>query len=349
MRLPIRRSLPNRLDDLIAALKALPRQGQAVPWRPPRLDLVQPAGILRQSQPRHLRPGQLRGRSLTRDVGAQMVPDQAPLPRGRRLQDQLPTRHDAGTVPPWTAQGRRQAAGGLERTEHPHTAAPAIGRGQGGPARAIFPDLTRKRLGTHRPERVEAEDPPRRARLRVGLEDGPLVSVQAASTRTGNQLCWRFHTKPSACSHFQRVDAVTQSPGRSWSACWSRTSVPSANGTPRLRGLVRARAITGPRAVASCRHGRLERGASAKPAWPCWLQRWSQARTRQAERPTWRARAGTFSPWALAPMIWARGTSRWGTVRAWAHRVSSGASSPVNVRTLTALRCPPSRFERDVA
>ena len=46
MRIPIHGGLHDRLDDLVNALKAPPLQGQAAQLLPPRLDQVQPAGIL---------------------------------------------------------------------------------------------------------------------------------------------------------------------------------------------------------------------------------------------------------------------------------------------------------------
>ncbi len=47
------------------------------------------------------------------------------------------------------------------------------------------------------------------------------------------------------------------------------------------------------------------------------------------------------SPWALAQMICARCTTRWGAVREAATLFSSYASSAVNVRTVSAMSCPP--------
>jgi hypothetical protein len=61
MRIPLRRRLHHRLDHLLEALRPPPLQGQATQLFPPGLDQVQPAGIVRQPQQQHLRPGQPRG------------------------------------------------------------------------------------------------------------------------------------------------------------------------------------------------------------------------------------------------------------------------------------------------
>jgi hypothetical protein len=347
MRIPIHRGPHDGLDDLVAMPKTPALQGQAAQLFPPRFDQVQPAGICRQQQQLYFGPGQQGSLRLAREVGAQILGNQDPFLRRIRPQDLLQELHEASAVPSRAAQCGSQAGGRLEGAQHPHAAAPAIVRGKGRPARATQPHLPRVGLGTYGAEFVEADDPPRRDRLRVGLDDRPLFLAKAASTVTWNQLCWRFHTKPSALSHFQIVAGVTQSSWCSWRTCCNRASVHSAKGYPRLWGLVRAKAITIPRVVSSCRRGRPERAASAKPAKPWALNRWIHARTRAPDKPTCRAITGTVVPWAPAQMIWARSTTRWEAVREWAKRLSSSASCRVNARTLSAIAFPPMMHWRE--
>ncbi len=174
MRIPVRSRLQDRRDDPSDTLKAPPFQGQTAPLFPPGLDQVEPAGICRHQQQLHLRPGQQGGLRRPRDMCTQISRDQPPFLRGIRLQDQFQARHQAGAVPSGAAQGCGQAGSRLDGAQAPHAAAPAIIRGQRRPARSTPPPLPRIRLGTDGAEFVKAEDPPRRDRLRVGLDDGPL-------------------------------------------------------------------------------------------------------------------------------------------------------------------------------
>lgn len=267
--MPIHGGLQDGLDDLVAALKAAPFQGQAAPWLPPGLDQVQPAGLWWHAQPLHCGPGDQGGWGLPGPVGAEVIRDQPPRPCGRGVPHRLQELHEAGTVPSRAAQGGSQPRGRLKSAQDPHRAPPTIVRGQGRSARAARPHLAGGGLGAHRAELVKANDPPLRDWPHVGLDDTPLGSAQTASTCTWNPRCWRFQTKPSTWSHFQMVAGVTWSRWRSCRACWSRTSVHSAHGSPRLWGWVRARALTVPRVMASCWRGRPARAASAKPATPC--------------------------------------------------------------------------------
>jgi hypothetical protein len=58
-------------------------------------------------------------------------------------------------------------------------------------------------------------------------------------------------------------------------------------------------------------------------------------------REAGRARAGTIAPWALAQMLYARCTTRWGAVREWTKRAMAPASCSVNGRTLHAIDFTP--------
>ena len=208
MLIPIRGRLHHRGDELIDVRKPASLEGQTAQLLPPRLDQIQPARILGNEPQRDLRPSDQCRLRVPREVGTQIVGDQHPLPRGISLQHLLQELREARAITPRATQRGGQASRRLKGAQHPHAAPAAVVRGKGGAARAFLPDLTGIRLGTYGPEFVEANDPPLRARLRVGLDDGPLFSTKAASTLTWNQLCWRFQTKPSAWSHFQMVAGV---------------------------------------------------------------------------------------------------------------------------------------------
>jgi hypothetical protein len=184
MRIPIYRGPHNGLNDLVDMLKAPALQGQAAQLLPPRLDQVQPAGICGQQQQLHFGPGQQGSLRRAGEVGAQIIGDQDPFLCRIRPQDLFQELHEASTVPSRAAQCGGQAGGRLEGTQHPHAAAPGIVRGKGRPARATQSHLSRIGLGTYGAEFVEADDPPRRDRLHVGLEDRPLFLAKAASTVT---------------------------------------------------------------------------------------------------------------------------------------------------------------------
>jgi hypothetical protein len=266
MRPPRPRGLHHRRDDRVDVLNPAALEGQAAPWRPPRLEPVQPAGSRRQPYQLPRRPGPQRDLCRARHVGAQIGQAEATRPRGLCRPHQLQARHAAGAVPPWTAQGRGQPGGGLACPHRPHTAAAAVVRGAGGPARTVLPDLTGIRLGTDGAEVVEAEDLPCWAGCRPGR--WPLVSTTAASTVTRHQRCWGVQTTPSAGSPCPRGAGVTGRPWRSGRACGQRASVQSAKGHLRRRDGVRARASTALRVVSSCWRRRPACGMSANPARP---------------------------------------------------------------------------------
>jgi hypothetical protein len=341
MLLPRDGGLHHRLATGVDRRTPTPLERQTAPRLPPGRAQVQPAGLRRPAPPLPLGPGDPGRWRLPRAMGAQVAGAPHPRAGGSGLQPLGQARDDACALAPGAPAGGGPAGRGLEGPPPPHAPAAAVVRGHGGPARALVPDRARRGLGAHRAQRLAADDPPRRDRRWGRLEAGPLVST------AGHQRCWRVHTQPSAWSPCQIGPWVTCRPGRAWRARCRRARGQSATGDPRRRGVVRASARTRPRAVASGRRGRPGRAASAKPARPWRCNRGLQARPRKAERPTERAMAGAFRPWARAPMSRARGPCRWGAVRAWASRVSAGASAPVHVRPLTARRLPPHRVERE--
>ena len=89
MLIPVRRSLHDGLDDGVDALKPASFEGQAAQLLPPGLDQVQPAGLRRDEQHGDLGPCDQRGLCLPREVCAQIISDQHPLPCGRGLQHLL--------------------------------------------------------------------------------------------------------------------------------------------------------------------------------------------------------------------------------------------------------------------
>ncbi len=76
----------------------------------------------------------------------------------------------------------------------------------------------------------------------------------------------------------------------------NRSSVQDAKGRPRLRGLVKAAAITSPTCSRLYVGGQPERGASRSPASPAALNRVSQVRTVRSFKRRSAAMAGRASP-----------------------------------------------------
>jgi hypothetical protein len=112
-------------------------------------------------------------------MDTQIIGDQYPLAGGIGLQDRLQELNEAGAVPPRAAERRGQPSSRFEGAQPPDTPPASVVGGAGGPARALLPDLTGIHLGTHRPELVEADDPPLWARLRIGPDNSPLFSAKA--------------------------------------------------------------------------------------------------------------------------------------------------------------------------
>jgi hypothetical protein len=132
--------------------------------------------------------------------------------RGVGLQHLLQELDEAGPISPRAMPRAGQSSGWLERAQSPEAPPMAIVGGEGRSTPSAHPYLARRGLCTHRPQLIEAHDPPLRDPLRVGLDYGPLFWMKAASTCTWNQLCRRLQTEPSAVSYFQTVAGVAQPP-----------------------------------------------------------------------------------------------------------------------------------------
>ena len=103
MLIPVRRSLHDGFDDGVDVPKPAAFEGQAAQLLPPGLDQIQPAGILRDEQHCDLGPRDQRGLCLPREMRAQIISDQHPLPCGIGLQHLLQELNEAGAVPSWAA------------------------------------------------------------------------------------------------------------------------------------------------------------------------------------------------------------------------------------------------------
>lgn len=108
----------------------------------------------------------------------------------------------------------------------------------------------------------------------------PLFSTNSGSclAASWNQLCWRFHSRPSSESHVQIVESERWTPSRSSKAICRRSRVQSWYGYPRERGFCIARLISLERVCSLCSRGWPGRGwpgrgSSSSPSIPRSLKR----------------------------------------------------------------------------
>jgi hypothetical protein len=196
-------------------------------------------------------------------MGGQIVGDQDPLPRGIGLQDQLQELSEAGTVPPGAIQRNDRCGRGVECPQHPHASAAAVVRGEGGPSMTFLPYFTGIGLGTYGPEFVEADDPPCRAWLCIGLDDGPFFPqrLPRLSPRPSSTGASSTSLQPGATSRWSPGSHATHgAPGGSAVAGTACTRQKNGSDSAAWR------APAPPQYCNPSRHGGV--GAQDWPHWP---------------------------------------------------------------------------------
>jgi hypothetical protein len=162
-------------------------------------------------------------------------------------------------------------SGRVKGPMNPKLAAPTIVRRKGCSTRTGLPLFAWVGLDRQRPEFINTYQSCARWRGYVSPDYAPLFSTNSWSCLFWNQLCWRFHSRPSSESHVQMVESERWTPWRSSKAPCRRSSVQSWYGYPRVRGLCVARLISLERVCWLCSRGWPGRGSS--PAMPRSLKR----------------------------------------------------------------------------
>jgi len=103
----------------------------------------------------------------------------------------------------------------------------------------------------------------------------PLISTNSGSclSASWNQLCCRFHLKPSSSIQVQMVESDRWTPCRSRKAVCNRSSVHGSKGYPKERGFCNAKLIKEPRTSWLWTGVRPGRGLSSRPDNPSSLNR----------------------------------------------------------------------------
>src|SRR5690606_12401267 len=322
-------------------LEAATLQSKRLELLPPGFNEVQPAGVLGNELQLDLWPGQQSCLHIPTFVNDEIVFNEQPAVTGKGSQQLLQQLEMRGAITRRAAEDSRQTGGWFEGAVYPDNAAPPIVWLKGSPARAGLPRFSRVGFHRQRTQLVDADDARARRRLEIGPDYRPLFSTNSGSclSASWNQLCCRFQSSPSACSHFQMVEGARRTPCRSSHSVCRRGNVHNSKGRPRLRGFCRARSMTWERTSSLWVAGRPARGLSASPAIPSALNRFTQCGPlARLLNPVWNPASVALSSGSssIAWMSRARCTSPPGSVRDLLNRFISAISSVVNV--LNAIR-----------
>ena len=207
VRIPVRRGPFHRRADIVPRRKPPPLQRQGPQHLPPRFDQVEigRVGGLKDELP--ARMGQTPEQDVGCPVRAQVVQDRVD-PGGRIRQPRvhgIQKRDPVDGRPSRIGRRERRAGRGLEGAEHVSLAAPPIVRflrRPGAPlAGGIVPDrlLPVMALRTLRPDFIQTDYGTSGGWSGVQLDNRPLFSTNAGSTRSPNHVSWVRQRSPSAC------------------------------------------------------------------------------------------------------------------------------------------------------
>ena len=249
MIIPINKSFLQRLYQFISRLKATALERQRTKLFPPRLNQVQPTSILGQEQNLQFGPSRQGQSGLSSLMNREIVFNDQP-PVGRKLADNLfQELNVAGTIATRTQQNRRLSSSWFERTMNPHFTSATIIRLKCRSPWTQLPFFARISLDGYGTHFINTDNACSRRRRHISPDYAPLFSTNSGSclSASWNQLCCRFHLKPSSSIQVQMVESDKWVPCRSRKAVCSRSSVHNSKGYPKERGFCNAKLIKEPR------------------------------------------------------------------------------------------------------
>ncbi len=335
MSIPVIQSAIQALSQFIKCFKTPSFECQRTELFPPGFNQVQPASILGDELHLDFRPSGQSKSGLTTMMDAQVVLNNHPTVSRKNLHHQTQQLNMTDAIPTRTHHNSCLPRGRLESSMNPEFAAPSIVRFKRGPITTWLPFFSWICLNRQGTQFVNTNHTCSSRRGYVRLNYGPLFSTNSGSccAESWNQLCWRFHLKPSSSIQVQMVESDKWTSWRSLNARCSRSSVHNSNGYSSDRGFCRAKLINALRTSWLWVGLRPGRGRSSNPASPCSLNRLTHVTPMTsllypARRPA--ADAASFGSSSIAAIICARCTWRIGFVRDAARRRISAVSSVVN-------------------
>ena len=340
MSVPVIKGTMKGINNLIRRFKTTTHESQSFELLPPRFNQIEPASILGYELKANLWPSQQGGLHISAFVNNEIVFDDQPAVAGKsgnHLFQQLDMR---GAIARRATENRGQTGGWFEGTMDPNrTATTVVGR----ESSSIWPQLpllTGVGFCGKRPQFIQADNSSTWRRPQVGPDDGPLFSTNSGSclAASRNQLCCRFQANPSTFSHFQMVEMPNRRPYRFSNSVCRRVKVHNSNGRSWERGFCKAMSINPDRTSSVWVTGLPERGLSSRPAIPSALKRLTHRGPEAVlANPTMypaslASRSGSS---CMALISCARWTIREGSLRDFASRLISSASSVVKVLSVT--------------
>jgi len=343
MSVPVIQSLIQNQGQLIQVFKALTFEGQGTQLLPPGFNQVQPTSIFGNELQLNLRPGCQRQFHLSTGVNDHIIFNDQPTIR-RKLTDHLFYQLNmTGTISSRADQNACLPSRGFERTMHPQLSTPTVVWLKGSSVRSRLPFFSWIGFDRDWPHFINANNTRTRRRSYVGCDDAPLSSANSGSDFSAlwNQLCWRFHSNPSASNHSQIVESDKWVWLRSSRARCSRSNVHSSKGYPNPLGFWIANAIKALLTSGLWMGFFPGRGWSSRPFSPSLLKHRTHSAPiglllKPALNPA--SVANRFGSSNMAAIIQARCTNRIGSLREPANRLISVISSVVNVRSFTGVR-----------
>lgn len=245
VRIPVVQSGIQRLMQLIDGFKALAFECQRAQLLPPRLNQVQPGGVLGSELDLDFRPGEQSGFDIPTMMRTQIILDQQPT-LGRKYRQHMLQKPDmAGSIPLVTQDNSGLSGSRFKGAMHPDDPTPPVVRFIGRSKLRGFPFGTRISLHRQGSQFIQTDRAQSGQAVEIGGNYRPLFSTKWGSCcwASWNQLSWRFHSKPSAANHSQIVESDKWMPVRSSNSRCKRSNVHSLKDNPRLPGFWRAQAI----------------------------------------------------------------------------------------------------------
>jgi len=159
MSIPISQGLIESGCQFIQRFKASSFERQRTQLLPPRLNEIEPAGILGNELDLHFGPGCQSQFHLSRGVNTEIVFDDQPAIRWEFNEDLLQQLNMTGTVSSWTHQNRCLPGGRFKRPMRPQLTSATIVRFKGRPIETQFPFFARVGLDRQRSQLIDANDP----------------------------------------------------------------------------------------------------------------------------------------------------------------------------------------------